>query len=179
MSKVQKSLTRLKLRCQQNFIYFRASKRGSKRECCCCSVTKSCPNLCDPMDCSILGFPVLHYLPEFAQTHVHWVSDAIQPSHPLPSSSAFAFNPSQHPGLSNKSALCIRLPKYWSFNFSISLSNKHSGLISFRIDWFDPLAVQELSRVFSSTTVQGYQFFCVHPSVRSNSHINTWLLEKS
>ena len=175
MSKVQKSLTRLKLRCQQNFIYFRASKR----ECCCCSVTKSCPNLCDPMDCSILGFPVLHYLPEFAQTHVHWVSDAIQPSHPLPSSSAFAFNPSQHPGLSNKSALCIRLPKYWSFNFSISLSNKHSGLISFRIDWFDPLAVQELSRVFSSTTVQGYQFFCVHPSVRSNSHINTWLLEKS
>ena len=138
MSKVQKSLTRLKLRCQQNFIYFRASKR----ECCCCSVTKSCPNLCDPMDCSILGFPVLHYLPEFAQTHVHWVSDAIQPSHPLPSSSAFTFNPSQHPGLSNKSALCIRLPKYWSFNFSISLSNKHSGLISFRIDWFDPLAVR-------------------------------------
>ena len=173
MSKVQKSLTRLKLRCQQNFIYF----RSSKRECCCCSVTKSCPTLCDPMDCSILGFPVLHYLPEFAQTHVHWVSDAIQPSHPLPSS-AFTFNPSQHPVLSNKSALCIRLPKYWSFNFSISLSNVHSGLISFRIDWFDLLAVQGLSRVFSSTTVQKDKFFCVHPSVWSNSHINTWLLEK-
>ena len=103
----------------------------------CCSVTQSHPTLCDPMDCSILGFPVLHYLPEFAQTYVHWVSDAIQPSHPLPSSSAFAFNPSQHPGLSNKSALCIRLSKYWSFNFSISLSSEYSGLISFRIDWFD------------------------------------------
>ena len=172
--KSPKSLTRLKLRCQQNCIYF----RSSKRECCCCSVTKSCPTLCDPMDCSILGFPVLQYLPEFAQTRVCWVSDAIQPSHSLPSSSAFASILPSIQVLSNKSALCIRLPVYWSFSFSISPSNGHSGLISFRIDWFDFLAVQGLSRVFSSTTVQNYQFVCIQPSVWSNSYINTQLLEK-
>ena len=134
------------------------------------SVSQSCPTLCDPMDCSTPGLPVHHQLPEFTQIHVHRVGDAIQPSHPLSS----PILPSIFPRVfSNESVLCIRLPKYWSFNFSISLSNEHSGLISFRIDWFDPLAVQELSRVFSSTTVQTYQFFCVHPSVQSNSHINT------
>ena len=66
---------------------------------CCCSVTQSCPTLCDPMDCSTPGFPVLHHLPEFSQTHVHWVSDAIQPSHPLSSPSPPAFNLFQHQGL--------------------------------------------------------------------------------
>ena len=66
---------------------------------CCCSVTKSYPTLCNPMDCSMPGFPVLHYVPEFAQTHVHWVDDTIQPSHPLLPSSPPAFNPSQHQGL--------------------------------------------------------------------------------
>ena len=66
---------------------------------CCCLVTKSCPTLCSPMDCSTQGLSVLHYLLEFVQTHVHWVSDANQPSHPLPPSSPFAFNPSQHLGL--------------------------------------------------------------------------------
>ena len=66
--------------------------------CCCCSVTKSCPPLCDPMDCRP-GFPVLHHLPEFAQTHAHWVSDAIQPSGPLLPPSPFAFNLSQRLGL--------------------------------------------------------------------------------
>ena len=65
----------------------------------CCSVAKSCPTLCNPLNCSIPGFPVLHYLPEFAQTHVHWVSDAIQPSHPLSSPSPAALNLSQHQGL--------------------------------------------------------------------------------
>ena len=82
----------------------------------------------------------LHYLPEFAQTHVHWVGDAIQPSHPLPSP---PFLPSIFPSFRvffNESALCIRWPNYWSF--SISLSNEYSGLISFRIAWFDLLAVQ-------------------------------------
>ena len=92
------------------------------------------------MDCSMLGFPVLHYFPEFAQTHVHWVGDAIQPSHPLLPTSAFYL--SQHQGFSNESALCIRWPKYWSFSFSISPSNEYSRLISFRIDWLDLLAVQ-------------------------------------
>ena len=81
------------------------------------------------------GFPVHHQLPEPAQTHVHGISDAIQPSHPLPSvlPSIRVF--------SSESALCIRWPKYWSFSFSIRPSNKYSGLISFRMNWFD-LAVQ-------------------------------------
>ena len=95
--------------------------------------TQSCQTLCDPMDCSISGLPVLHYLPEFAQTHVHWVSDAIQPSPPLSSPSPPAFN---------ESTLCIRWPNYWSFRFSTSPSNKYSGLISFRMDWLDLLAIQ-------------------------------------
>ena len=89
----------------------------------CCSVAQSCPTLCDPMDCSTSGFPVLHHLLEFAQTHVHWVSDAIQPSHPL-SSPSLALNLSQHQGLSNELALCIRWPKDWSF--SISPSSEYS-----------------------------------------------------
>ena len=108
----------------------------------CCSVTQSCSILCDPMDCSTPGFPVLHHLLELVQTHVHWVSDAIQPSHPLSSPPPPAFNLSQHQVFSNESALCIRWPRYWSFGFSISPSNEYSGLISFRIDWFDLLAVQ-------------------------------------
>ena len=94
------------------------------------------------MDCSTPGSPVLHYLLEFAQTHVRWVSDASQSFHCLPPSSPFAFSVSQHKGLSHASTLCIRWPKHWSFSFSISPSNKYSGLISFRIDWFDFLAVQ-------------------------------------
>ena len=78
------------------------------------SVAQLCPTLCDPMDCSTPGFPVHHQLPEFAQTHVHRISDAIQPSHPLSSPSPPAFNLSQHQGLSNESVLPIRWPKYWS-----------------------------------------------------------------
>ena len=74
---------------------------------------------------------------------------------------------------SNKSALLIRWPKYWSFSFSISPFNEYSGLLSFRMDWFDLLTVQELSRVFSNTTVQKHQFFGVQPSSQSNSHIHT------
>ena len=94
------------------------------------------------MDCSTPGRPVHHQLPEFTQTHVHWVGDAIQPFHPLSSPSP-TFNLSQHQGVfSTESALCIRWPKYWSFSFSISPSNKYSGLISFRMDLLDLLAVQ-------------------------------------
>ena len=91
------------------------------------------------------GFPVHHQLPELAQTHVHQVSDAIQPSHPPSSPSSPALNLSQHQGLSvknNEFVLYIRWPKYWSFSFSISPSNECSGLISFRTDWFDLLVVQ-------------------------------------
>ena len=105
------------------------------------SVTQSCLTLCDPMDCSTPGLPVHHQLPEFTQTLVHRVGDAIQPSHPLSSPSSPTFDLSQHQGLF-KLVLRIRWPKYWSFSFSISPSNEHPGLISFRMDWLDLLAVQ-------------------------------------
>ena len=94
------------------------------------------------MDSSTPGFPVHHQLSEFTQTHVHRVSDAIQPSHPLLSPSPPAFNLSQHQGLFSELVPHIRWPKYWSFSFSISPSNEHPGLISFRMDWLDLLAVQ-------------------------------------
>ena len=97
--------------------------------------------LYDPMDCSTPAFPVHHQLLEFAQTHVHWVGDAIQPSHPLSSPAPPVFSLSQHQVFSNESVLCIRWPKDWSFSFNISPSNEYSGLISFRIDWVD-LSVQ-------------------------------------
>ena len=95
------------------------------------------------MHCSTPSFPVLHYFPELAQTHVHWVSDVIQLSHPLLSPSPPALNLSWPASVSSsESALHIRWSKYWSFSFSISPSNEYSGFISFRIDWFDLLAVQ-------------------------------------
>ena len=93
------------------------------------------------MNRSTSGPPVHHQLPEFTQTHVHRVGDAIQPSHPLLSSSP-AFNLSQCQVFSNESALRIRWPQYWSFSYNISPSNEYSGLISFRMDWLDLLAVQ-------------------------------------
>ena len=98
-------------------------------------------SVCHTMDCSTPGFPVHHQLPEFTQTHVHRVSDAIQPSHPLSSLSPPTFSLSQHQGLSSESALRIRWPNHWSFSFSISPSSEHLGLISFRMDWLDLLAV--------------------------------------
>ena len=101
-----------------------------------------CLTLCDCMDCSTPGFPVLHYLLEFAKIHVHWVGDAIQPSHPLSSPAPPAFSLSQHQGLFKWVSYSHRWPKDWSFSFSISPSNEYSGLISFRVDWLDLLAVQ-------------------------------------
>ena len=122
------------------------------------SVTQSYPTLCDPKDCSTSGLPVHHQLLEFTQTHVHWVDDAIQPSHPLSSPSPPLSSPSppvlNFSGIrifSNESVLHIRWPKYWSFSFSISPSN---------------------------TTVQKHQFFGAQLSLWSNSHIHTSLLEK-
>ena len=96
------------------------------------------------MNRSTPGLPVHHHLPEFTQTHVHRVSDAIQPSHPLSSPSPPALNLSQHQGLfqCEESTLRMRWPKYWSFSFSISPFNEHPGLVSFRMDWLDLLAVQ-------------------------------------
>ena len=109
---------------------------------CCCSVAQLRLTLRDPIDCSTLGFPVLHSLLDFAQLHVHWVSGGISLCHPLPPS---LLPPSIFPSIrvfSNESALCIRWPKYGSFSFSTSPSNEYSGLISFRMDWFDLLTVQ-------------------------------------
>ena len=111
------------------------------------SVVKSCLTLCDCMDWSMIAFPVLHYLPEFAQIHFHWASDAIQPSHP-PLPSSLVLHLSQH------QTLGIRWSKNWSFSFSISPSNEYSGLISFRTDCFDLLAVSPRDSQQSSPTFQ-------------------------
>ena len=97
---------------------------------------------CDPMDCSPTGFPVHYQLLKLAQIQVHQVSDAIQPSHPLSSPSPPAFNLSRQSLFSSESVLHVGWPKFWSFSFSISLSNEYSGLISYRMDWLDLLAVQ-------------------------------------
>ena len=108
----------------------------------CCSVTQSCPTLCNPMDCSMPGFPVLHHLPELAQTHVHWVSDDIQTSRPLSSPSPPAFNISQHQGLFQWVSSSHQVAKVLELQLQYQPYNEYSGLISFRIDWFDLVAVQ-------------------------------------
>ena len=123
----------------------------------CCLVAQSCLTLCNPMDCSTTGFPVLHHLLEFAQSHVHWVSDAIQPSHPLSSPSPPAFNLSQHQDL-----FLIREP-FASGGQSIGASASASVLLMNIQDWF-PLGLtgwislqsKGLSRVFSRTIDQAY-----------------------
>ena len=132
--------------------------------------------LCNPMDCSMPGLPVHHQLPEFTQTHVHWVGDAIQPSHPLSSPSPPAFNLSQHQSLFQwlnsshqvaVSALASFLPK----NTQDLSPLEWTGWIS--------LQSKGLARVFSNTTVQKHQFFGAQLSSQSNSHIHTWPLEKT
>jgi len=108
------------------------------------SVAQSCPTLCDPMNRSTPGLPVHHQLPKFTETHIHQVSDAIQPSHPLSFPSPLAPNPSQHQSLFQwvNSSHEVAKVKYWSFSFSIIPSKEIPGLISFRMDWLDLLAVQ-------------------------------------
>ena len=136
--------------------------------------------LCDPMDCSTPNFPAHHQRLDLAQTHVYWVSDAMQPSHPLSSPSPPTFNLSQHQGLFNESVLHIRWPKYWSFSFSISPSNEYSGLISFRIDWLNLLTVQETLKCLlqhhssKSSILQHSAFFIVqltHPYMTTGKTI--------
>ena len=105
------------------------------------SIAQSCPTLCDPMNCSMPGFPVHHQLLEFTQTHVHWVGDAIQPSHPLSSPSPPPLIPPSIRVFSNESALHMRCLKYSSFSFIIIPFKEYPGLI-FRMDWLDLLAVQ-------------------------------------
>ena len=146
---------------------------------CCCLVTQSCPNLCDPMDCSMPGFPVLHYLWEFPQTHVHWVNDDIQPSHPVlpastlcpqscPASGSFPMSQlftsgGQSIGVSASAASILPMNIQDLFYFRLT------GLI---------LQFKGLSRVFSNTTVQKHQFFGTQHSLQSNSYMHAWLLKK-
>ena len=106
------------------------------------SVTQVCLTLCSPRDHSMPGLSVNHSLPEFTQTHLHWVSEAIEISHPLSLPSPPALSLSGIKVFSNESTLHIRWPKDWSFSFNISPSNEHLGLISLRMDWLDILAVQ-------------------------------------
>ena len=106
------------------------------------SVAQSCLTLCNPMDCHTAGFPVYHQLLEFTQTHVHWLSDAIQPSHPLMFPSLPSFNHSQNQGLFQWVSSLHQVAKVLEFIFNISSSSEFSGLISFRMDWLDLLAVQ-------------------------------------
>ena len=115
------------------------------------------------------GLPVHHQLPEFTQTHVHRVGDAIQPSHPLLSPFPPAPNPSQHQSLCHESTLRMRWPKYWSFSFSIVPSKEHPGLISFRMDWLDLLAVQGSLQESSPTP----QFKSINSSALSFLHSPT------
>ena len=142
----------------------------------CCSVTQSCPPLYDPMDCSMLDFPLLHHLLELAQTYVHWVSDIIQPFHPLSSPSLRAFNISQHQSLYQ-----------WVIStHQVLLASASASVLSVNIQgWFPVelnglISVQSkgLSRVFSNTTVQKHWLFGAQLFSQSNSHIHTWPLEK-
>ena len=106
------------------------------------SVTKSCLTFCNPMDCSTPGFPVLHYLLQFAQTHAHWLGDAIQPSYPLSPPSPLALNLFQDWGLFQWISSSHQVAKV--LELQLQSFNEYSGLFSFRIDWFDLLAIQEI-----------------------------------
>ena len=144
---------------------------------CYCSVAKSCLTLCNPINCSMPGFPVHQKLWELTQTHVHWVSDVIQPSQSLLSPSPPALNLSQHQGLFKWVSSSHQGPKYWSFSFSISPSNEYSGLISFRIAWLE-LAVQgTLKSVFQYHSLKASILWCSAFFMVQLSH--KWLLGKS
>ena len=162
------------------------------------SVAQSRPTLCNPMDCSTPGFPKrsltsgrlschivvfaqllsqvwlfltpFHHLPEFAQIHVHWVNDAIQPSHPLSLPSPTALNLSQPQGFFQWACFSYQVAKSLQLQLGNRPSNEYSGLISLGLTDLTFLQAKEFSRVFSSTTIQKYQFFGTHPSLWSNSH---------
>ena len=147
--------------------------------CCCCSVTKLYLTFCDPMDCSAPGFLVLHYFLEFAQIHVHWISEAIQPSHPLLPPSPLPLNLSQHQGLfqwvglftsGGQSIRASASASVLPMNIQDRLPLELTGLIF--------LWSKGLSRVLSSNTIRKHQFFSAQPSLWSSSHICPWLLEK-
>ena len=142
------------------------------------SVTQSCLTLCNPMNHSTPGLPV-HQLPEFTQTHVHWVGDAIQPSHPL--SSSFPPAPQSLPA-SQSFPMSQRFTwgglKYWRSASASVLPRNTQDWSPLRWTGWISLKSKRLSRVFSKTTVQKHQFFSAQLSSQSNSHIHTWPLEK-
>ena len=143
------------------------------------SVTQSCLTLCNPMNCSMPGLPVHQQLPESTQTHVHRVSDAIQPSHPLLSPSSPAPNPSQLQGLILMSQLFAWGGQSTGVSASASVLPMNTQDWS-PLGWTSWISLQSkgLSRVFSNTIVQKHQFFGTQLSSQSNSHIHTWPLEK-
>ena len=149
------------------------------------SVAQLCLILWDPLDCSIAGFLVHHQLLEFTQTHVHWVGDAIQSSHPLLSPSPTAFSLSQHQGLFqwvgslHQVATLRELQIHTTGDSDSVLLMSIQGWFSLELMGLISLLSKGLWRVFCNTTVQKHQFFSSQPSLWSNSHIYTWLLKKS
>ena len=141
------------------------------------SSVQSCLSLCNPMDCSTPGFPVHYQLPELVRTHVYWVGDANQPSHPLLSPSPPALNLFQHQG--QMSQLFVSGGQSIGTSTSASvLPMNIQGWFSLGLTGLISLQYKGLSRVFSSTVIQKYKIFGAQPSLWSNSHIHTWLLEK-
>ena len=136
-------------------------------------VSQSYLTLCDPRDCSRPDFLIKHQFSELAQTPVHRVGDAIQPTHPLSSTWLPEIKISGIWVFSSESVFHIRWPEYWSFKSSISPFNEYSGMISFSMDWFHLLELKRLSRVFSNTPVQKHHFFSVQLSLASNFDIHT------
>ena len=141
------------------------------------SIAQLCPTICDPMNRNMPGLPIQHKLPEFTQTHAHRVGDAMQPSYPLLSPSPPAPNPSRHQGLFQQVNTSHEVAKYWSFSFSISPSNKHSGLISFRMDWLDLLAAQGTLKSLLQHQSSKASIFQHSAFFTSNSRIGTWPLK--
>ena len=143
------------------------------------SIAKSCTALCHPIDCSTPGLPVHHQLLEFTQTHVLWVGDTIQPSHPLSSPSPPAPNPSQHQSLFQWVNSSHEVAKVLEFQLQHQSFNEHPGLISFRMDWLDLLAVQgTLKSLLQHHSSEASILRCSAFFSQSNSHIHTWPPEK-
>ena len=160
-----------------NFFFF--NEKPIFSICCCFSVAKSCLTHCDLMNCSMPGFCLHHYLHEFPQIHVHWISDVIQPAHPLSPLSPLALNLSQHQGLFewvSSLALCIRCPNIGASTSVLPMNIQ--GLFPLGLTGLISLLSKGFSRVFSSTTIWKHQFFHIQPSSWSNSHMHTWLLRK-
>ena len=150
-------------------------RREKKACCCCCWVAKSCPTLCNPMHYSMPSSSVLYHILEFAQIYVHWVSDAVEPFHSLSPSSPPALNLTQHQNLFQWVSSVHQVAKVLELQYQ---SNEYSGLISFRIVWFVPLAVQgTLKSLLQHHSSKASVLWC-SAFLCSNSHICTWLLVK-